>query len=101
MIETAPNVKPIKMPFYRTTPANHTEISRQIEVWLKNDIIQESNSEWHSPCLLVKKASGEFRLVIDFRKLNKITKPMSFTLPRLECVFDTIGQSIAQYFTKF
>ena len=99
-IDTDPNAKPIKMPFYRTTPANHAEISRQIEDWLKNDIIQESNSEWHSPCLLVKKASGEFRLVTDFRKLNKITKPMSFPLPRLECVFDTIGQSKAQYFTS-
>ena len=99
-IETDPNSKPVKMPFYRTTPSNHSEINRQVEDLLKNDIIQESNSEWHSPCLLVKKASGEFRLVTDFRKLNKITKPMSFPLPRLECVFDTIGQSHAQIFTS-
>lgn len=60
------------MPFYRTTPSNHSEINRQVEDLLKNDI-QESNSEWHSPCLLVEKTSGEFRLVINFRKLNKIT----------------------------
>lgn len=99
-IETDPNAKPVKMPFYRTTPAHHAEINRQVEDWLKNDIIQESNSDWHSPCLLVKKSSGEFRLVTDFRKLNKITKPMSFPLPRLECVFDTLGQSKAQFFTS-
>lgn len=99
-IETDPNAKPIKMPFYRTTPKNHAEINRQVEDLLQNDIIQESNSEWHSHCLLVKKASGEFRLVTDFRRLNKITKPMSFPLPRLECVFDTIGQSNAQYFSS-
>lgn len=70
-IETDPNAKPIKMPFYRTTPKNHAEINRQVEDLLQNDIIQESNSEWHSPCLLVKEASGEFRLVTDFRRLNK------------------------------
>lgn len=99
-IETDPNAKPIKMPFYRTTPKNHAEINRQVEDLLQNDIIQESNSEWHSPCLLVKEASGEFSLVTDFRRLNKITKPMSFPLPRLECVFDTIGQSHAQYFSS-
>lgn len=75
-IETDPNAKPIKMPFYRTTPKNHAEINRQVEDLLQNDIIQESNSEWHSPCLLVKKSSGEFRLVTDFRRLNKITKPL-------------------------
>lgn len=97
-IETDPNSKPVKLPFYRTTPSNHSEINRQVEDILKNDIIQESNSEWHSPCLLVKKASGEFRLVTDFRKLNKITRPISFPLPRLESVFDTIGQSHAQLF---
>lgn len=99
-IKTNPNSKPVKMQFYRTTPSNHSEINRQVEDLLKNDIIQESNSEWHSPCLLVEKTSGEFRLVIDFRKLNKITRPMSFPLPRLECVFDTIGQSHAQLFTS-
>lgn len=99
-IETDPNAKPIKMPFYRTTPKNQAEIDRQVEDLLQNEIIQESNSEWHSHCLLVKKASGEFRLVTDFRRLNKITKPMSFPLPRLECVFDTIGQSHAQYFSS-
>lgn len=97
-IETDPNSKPVKLPFYRTTPSNHSEVNRQVEDILKNDIIQESNSEWHSPCLLVKKASGEFRLVTDFRKLNKITRPISFPLLRLESVFDTIGQSHAQLF---
>lgn len=97
-IETDSNAKPVKMPFYRTTPAHHAEINRQVEDWLKNDIIQESKSDWHSSRLLVKKSSGEFRLVTDFRKLNKITQPMPFPLPRLECVFDTIGQNKAQFF---
>ena len=72
-IETDPNAKPIIMLFYRTTPANHSEINRQVGDLLKNDIIQESNIEWLSPCLIVKKSFGEFSLVTDFRKLNKIT----------------------------
>ena len=99
-IETLPNAKPVKMPFYRATPQHQSEINRQVDDLLQNDIIQESNSEWHSPCLLVKKSNGDFRLVTDFRRLNKITKPMSFPLPRMECVFDTIGQSRAKYFSS-
>lgn len=39
-------------------------------------------------------------VVTDFRKLNKIARLMSFPLPRLECVFDTIGQNHAQFFTS-
>ena len=69
-IETNPNAKLVKLHFYRTTPANNTEINRQVNDMLKNDLIEESNSEWHYPCLLVKKASGEFRLVTDFRRLK-------------------------------
>ena len=99
-IETDPHARPVRMPFFRTTPQHQAEINRQVDELLKNDIITESNSDWHSPCLLVKKANGEFRLVTDFRRLNKVTKPMAFPLPRMECVFDTIGQSRAQYFTS-
>lgn len=44
-IETDPNSKPVKLPFYRTTPSNHSEVNRQVEDILKNDITQESNSE--------------------------------------------------------
>lgn len=47
---------------------------------------------------LSKRLLVNFVFVTDFRKLNKITRPISFPLPRLESVFDTIGQSHAQLF---
>ena len=58
---------------------------------LKHNIIKPSNSEYHYPVVLVKKKSGDMRFAINYRQLNKMTKLMSFPLPRLECVFDTIG----------
>ena len=39
------------------------------------------------------------RFVVDYRQLNKITKPIAHPLPLLESVFDAIGSAQAQYFT--
>lgn len=89
------------MPFYRQPPHLQKEIDRQVQELLENDIVEESNSEYHSPVVLVKKKDGKYRFCVDYRKLNKITKPLSFPLPRLECVFDTIAEAESQIFSTF
>ena len=92
---------PVRMPFYRQPPHMQKEIDKQVQDLLDNDIIEESNSEYHSPVVLVKKKDGKFRFCVDYRKLNKITKPLSFPLPRLECVFDTVAEAQSQIFSTF
>ena len=66
---------------------------------LQNDIIEPSSSPWHCAVILVKKKSGEFRFAVDYRRLNSITKPQIFPLPRLDDMLDTIGETSAQYFS--
>ncbi|MES9902577.1 MAG: reverse transcriptase family protein [Sedimenticola sp.] len=66
---------------------------------LEQGIIETSNSAWHSPVVLVKKKDGTFRFAVDYRKLNQITHSISHPLPRLECVFDTIGEAHAKVFS--
>ena len=99
-IETLPGAKPVRKQFYRTSPQTSKAIREHVDEMLKHDIIQPSNSEWHSPVVLVKKKNGQSRFACDYRALNKITVPMSFPLPRLETVFDSIGDSKAKYFTN-
>lgn len=72
--------------FYRTSPNIELEIERQVDVMLSNDIIEQSVSPWHSPVVMVRKKTGDYRFAIDYRKLSKVTKPMFFSLPRLEDV---------------
>ena len=100
-ITTMKDSMPVRMPFYRQPPHLQKEIDRQVQELLDNDIIEESNSEYHSPVVLVKKKDGKFRFCVDYRKLNKITKPLSFPLPRLECVFDTVAEAQSQIFSTF
>jgi hypothetical protein len=92
--------KPIKCSPYRTSPAAKQEIQRQIDEMLKNDIIEHSTSEYSFPIVLVKKKNGEFRFAIDYIKLNAATQPITYPLPRLDDVFDAIGQANATIYTK-
>ena len=65
---------PIKSSPYRTSPLAKEEIEKHINELLDNGIIQESNSAWSSPVILVKKPDGATRLCIDYRKLNSVTE---------------------------
>ena len=48
------------------------EILRElIQKLLDDDVIEQSMSPYASPCFFVPKPGGKFRLVIDYRKLNK------------------------------
>lgn len=93
------DAKPVHQRFYRSSPAQKAEIDKQIQDMLNSDIIEPSTSPWASPVVLVKKKNGDFRFAVDYRHLNKVTKPMSFPLPRPDDVYDTIGESHAQIFT--
>lgn len=66
---------------------------------LENNIAVPSNSCWASPCLLVKKPDQTFRPCTDFRKVNRVTKPDSFPLPRLDDCVDKVGS--AKFVSKF
>jgi hypothetical protein len=92
--------KPIKCRPYRTPLAAKQEIQRQIDEMLKNDIIEHSTREYSFPIVLVKKKNGEFRFVIEYRKLNAVTQPIAYPLPRLDDVFVAIGQANATIYTK-
>ncbi|MES9881486.1 MAG: reverse transcriptase family protein [Sedimenticola sp.] len=98
-VETLPNAPPVHMPFYRQTAQNREITQNLVEDMLQQGIIEQSNSIWHSPVVLVKKKDGTHRFAVDYRKLNKITHSISHPLPRLECVFDTLGQAQAKIFS--
>ena len=91
--------KAVSQRFYRSSPDKRAEIDRQIEENLELGLIEPSTSEWRSPVVLVKKADGSWRLCCDYRRLNTVTRPQSFPLPRLEDVWDAIGEKKATIFS--
>jgi hypothetical protein len=98
-IETEIGAKPVRLPPYRQNPIQKAETERQCNEFLENNIIKESDSVWNSPVVLVKKKDGTWRFAVDYRKLNSVTVPISHPLPRLEDVFDALGESHAKVFS--
>ena len=91
--------KLIKQHPYRMNPMKLQYLREEVQYLLDNDFIEPSQSDWSSPCILVPKPDGTFRMCTDYRKVNSVTKTDSFTVPRIYDCIDNIGQ--AKYVTKF
>jgi hypothetical protein len=53
-------------------------------------MIKESSSPFASPILLVKKKSGEWRMCVDYRRLNAYTVKNKFSIPIIEELFEEL-----------
>ena len=69
---------------------------------LEAGIIEESNSPWSSPVILVPKKGGEgkqeWRFVLDLRKVNAVTKKEHQWICSIEDVIDTMAAKRPKFF---
>lgn len=65
----------------------------EVNYLLQNGLAVPSSSPWASPCLLVPKEGGQLRMCTDYRRLNVVTIPDSYPLPRVDDLIDAVGQS--------
>jgi len=91
--------RPYRVPFHR-----QEIFKKEVQKLLDDGIIEESQSPWSFPAILLEKKRhpGEevqYRLVIDFRELNSVTKTDYFPLPNIQetieklsgaCLFSTM-----------
>ena len=88
---------PIRQPLRKTPFSLRKKINEMVTEMLDMGIIKQSSSLWASPVVLVKKKDGTMRFCVDYRKLNHITKPDVYPLPRID---DTLEQLAgAKYFS--
>ena len=81
----------IKQRASRYLAARREEERQLVEDMLAIRIIQESNSAWSSPTVLVKKMDGTTRFCIDYSRLNQVTKVDAYPLPHIEDALNTLG----------
>jgi len=93
------DAKPVKQHPYRLNPAKQKYLHEEVKYLLENDFIEPSKSNWSSPCILVPKPDGTYRMCTDYRKVNNVTKSDTFPIPRMDDCIDRIGS--AKYVTKF
>ncbi|XP_068243590.1 uncharacterized protein [Palaemon carinicauda] len=92
------SASPAKQSPYRLNPEKRDIVEKEIKYMLEHDLIRPLVSPWSSPILLVKKPDGQFRMCVDYRKVNANTKNDTFPLPRIEDCLDRIGT--AKFITK-
>ena len=84
---------PVKVPPRRIPAHYREEVEQQLQDMIKQGIIQESSSPWMAPAVFVPKKSGEIRLCIDYRELNKKTTKDAYPLPLPDEVQDRLAGS--------
>ena len=90
---------PVKQHPYRMNPSKQEYLRKEVKYLLDNNFIEPSQSSYSSPCILVPKPDGSYRMCTDYRKINAITKSDSFPIPRIDDCIDRVGN--ARYVTKF
>ncbi|MEG0619454.1 MAG: reverse transcriptase domain-containing protein, partial [Bacilli bacterium] len=59
-------------------------VSIHIKDLIKRKVIRKSDSHYASPAFVILKRNNNLRLVVDYRKINQITAPMFYPIPRIQ-----------------
>lgn len=89
--------RPVVYRPYRLSYNERQNVREMIDEMLTAGIIRESNSQFASPIIIVKKKTGDKRLCVDFRALNRKTVKEHYPLPRIDDQLDNL--SGFKYFT--
>ncbi|EDN93097.1 hypothetical protein SS1G_08962 [Sclerotinia sclerotiorum 1980 UF-70] len=85
-------------PLYRQTTQELQALKKFIDENLNRGWIAPSNASFAAPILFVKKANGDLRLCVDYRKLNEISAKDGYPLPRIDEILSQMSK--AKIFTK-
>jgi hypothetical protein len=73
VIPLVPDAHVPSRPMFRYSPAELAEMTRQVNELLRAGLILKSTLPFGAPVLFVKKKTGDFRMCVDYRALNKVT----------------------------
>ena len=68
-------------------------MDKELDWLLEQGYIHPSDSPWASPMVTVRKPDGTARLCVDFKRINEVTAPLLFCMPRVEEVLEAVGRS--------
>jgi hypothetical protein len=72
------DARSIRQPPRRLPLAKQAEVNGMLDDMKSKGVIEESDSPWSSPVVLVRKKDGNLRFCVDYRRLNDVTKRTAF-----------------------
>lgn len=88
------DTRPIRQHAYRVNQTKRQAMQQEVSYLVDHGLAVPSTSPWSSPCILIPKPDGTNRFCTDYRKVNAVTVPDSFPLPRIDDCVDTIGAAL-------
>ena len=97
------DLKPGAVPFadrpYRMCQTHQDALRKLLDKYIREGIIEKSNSPWAAPCFFVPKPNNGLRFVVDFRQLNSQTISLHWPLPLAEDIIQKLhGASVFSSF---
>jgi hypothetical protein len=78
---------PVRSRPYQCSPPRLQALREIMQGLLKQEVIRKSYSQYASAAFLVPKSLGRYRMVVDYRLLNKVVVFDAFPMPSLEHAF--------------
>lgn len=86
--------EPVHKPPFKIPHHMRPELDKITDKYLEDGVIQHSTSPYNSPAFLVPKKDGGFRLVVDYRHLNKFVISDVHPLPQIQQILEDLGGSL-------
>jgi len=89
-----PGATPSRSAPYRLSPDKMEFVETEIATLNEQGIVEDASSDttWAALIVVVKKADGGWKRCTDFRKLNAVTEPDHFHLPRINDRWIKLGK---------
>jgi len=92
-IETG-TASPVQCKPFRLSERENEVIHEKCEDLLKKKLIEPSSSPWSSNCFLVPQKNEDggisYRMVMDYRKVNKVIRPFCYPLPKIDDILQKL-----------
>lgn len=87
-IHLKPDANPVYTKQYKLPHRKREILDHKIKEMLESGVIESSTSTWNSPLLIVPKKDAvdefDYRVCVDFKKVNKLTRDLTFPMPDID-----------------
>ena len=86
-------IEPIRKAPYRMAPRQKEALEAELRRFLQKRWIRPSDSPWATVALVVPKKDNTWRVCIDYRDLNAVTKMDAYPLPKIDELLNKLAQA--------